>query len=75
MTLQFLLCRGGDKGWVELIQHNGYVTYPTQGGGVDRAPCMWFARCDRQAATTVSHPVCGDVPCCQPCSDFINRNS
>lgn len=32
--------------------------------------CAWFALCTRPAVTTVSHPVLGDVPCCQRCADF-----
>lgn len=29
--------------------------------------CGWFAACDRQAASTVNHPVHGDVPICDRC--------
>lgn len=29
--------------------------------------CEWFAMCDREAATTRSHPVLGEVPICDRC--------
>ena len=34
--------------------------------------CQWFLRCGRVAVTTVAHPILGQVPCCQRCSDFAN---
>jgi hypothetical protein len=30
--------------------------------------CAWFAMCDREAVTTVAHPVLGYVPCCARCA-------
>jgi hypothetical protein len=66
-ALRYLL-RG--QGWVALTQCDGHVTYPTLDGTDDRCPCMYFARCDREAVTTVANPVLGDVPCCLPCARF-----
>jgi hypothetical protein len=74
MALSYLLRQGGNEGWVDLAQHDGFVTYTTTDGGTDYAPCMWFARCTRPAAVTVSHPILGDVPCCQPCSDYVSKS-
>jgi hypothetical protein len=54
--------------WVELTQHDGFVTYPTNDGGKDRCPCMVFARCENAAVTTVSNPILGDVPACESCA-------
>jgi hypothetical protein len=34
--------------------------------------CEWFARCTREAAGVVSHPVLGDVPTCQPCAVMLD---
>lgn len=67
-----LLYKLYDQGWVELAQHDGYVTYPTP-DGEDHAPCMWFAACDNDAVKTEPHPVLGDVPICQRCLDKIRR--
>ena len=64
-NLQYQLQKDG---WVELTQHDGYVTYPNNDGGVDRCPCMYFARCENGAVTTVSNPVMGDVPSCAKCA-------
>lgn len=63
--LQYQLKEGS---WVELTQHDGYVTYPNTDGGEDRCPCMYFARCENEAVTTVSNPVMGDVPSCAKCA-------
>jgi hypothetical protein len=30
--------------------------------------CEWFAMCDRPAAGTVTHPILGEVPTCEPCA-------
>lgn len=35
------------------------------------APCAVFALCDRQAVTTIPHPILGPVPACQRCADKI----
>lgn len=32
--------------------------------------CRWFALCEREAVTTVPHPVLGEVPCCEKCAKF-----
>lgn len=71
-TLQYLLRQGGGEGWVTLTQHDGFVTYPTRDGGIDRAPCMYFLNCTRKAVTTVptGERLLGDVPSCQRCADF-----
>lgn len=37
--------------------------------------CAWYALCDRPAVGTVSHPVLGDVPCCQRCVDKHDMGS
>ena len=34
--------------------------------------CQWFLRCEREAITTVAHPILGAVPCCAPCAAFAN---
>lgn len=34
--------------------------------------CQWFARCTREAAGVVEHPVLGHVPCCQECADSLD---
>lgn len=34
--------------------------------------CEWFLRCTREATGTVSHPILGDVPACDPCTKFAN---
>lgn len=31
--------------------------------------CHWFAGCTNAAATSVPHPVLGDVPVCQRCAE------
>lgn len=56
-------------GIVLLEQGDGEVLYPVEGGGMEAAPCMWFALCDRPAVVTEPHPVLGDVPICQRCLD------
>ena len=73
-ALQYLLNQDGNKGWVELTQHDDHVTYPTRDGGEDRCPCMWFLNCTRKAVTTVPTGVnlLGDVPACQSCANFAN---
>jgi hypothetical protein len=55
----------GDKP-VRLIQGEGEVLYPVQ-GGEEQAPCMWFALCENPALTTEHAPGCGDVPICERC--------
>lgn len=67
-----LLYKLYDQGYVELIQEDGYVSYPTPEGR-DKCPCMYFAACDRGAVTTVPNPILGDVPACQRCADFANQ--
>ena len=64
-----LLYKLHDRGWVELFQHDGYVTFLTA-DGFDTAPCMYFANCDRDAVTTVNNPIMGAVPTCQRCYEF-----
>lgn len=39
----------------------------------DLGQCRWFALCDREATTTLPHPVLGRVPTCHRCADKINR--
>ena len=67
MTDQLLYNLGGDGSWVELTQHDGYLTYPVGGGKQDRTPCMSFALCSRDAVTTQPHPIMGNVPMCARC--------
>lgn len=31
--------------------------------------CEWYAMCFNPAVGTVSHPIIGSVPVCQPCRD------
>lgn len=35
---------------------------------LDAPLCEWFAMCDREATTTLLHPVIGEVPCCARCA-------
>jgi hypothetical protein len=70
--LEYLLRQDGNEGWLTLTQHDGYVSYPSNSGGEDRAPCMWFALCDNDAATTRPHPILGDVPICTRCATKID---
>jgi hypothetical protein len=39
------------------------------------APCRWFLRCDRPAASTLPHPVLGAVPVCAVCLAKVARLS
>jgi hypothetical protein len=32
--------------------------------------CQWFAGCGRPATGTTPHPILGDVPTCDRCSEF-----
>ena len=36
--------------------------------------CQWFALCDREATTTVAHPILGDVPACERCAERARRD-
>ena len=31
--------------------------------------CAWYALCDKPATGTVAHPILGDVPICDRCTD------
>ncbi len=59
-------------GTVILRQEADQVLFPVLGGGFEAAPCMWFAMCLRDAVTTMSHPVMGDVPICGECNDKVS---
>ena len=35
--------------------------------------CQWFYLCDHEATRTEPHPILGDVPICQRCTDKLRR--
>ena len=30
--------------------------------------CRWYALCDNETSTALSHPILGLVPCCERCA-------
>ncbi len=37
--------------------------------------CQWFANCKKEATHTHSHPTLGEVPICDRCESWYERNS
>ncbi len=54
--------RDGAVFWVESID----PTVPV--------PCLWAAKCERTAVTSLAHPILGHVPCCQRCADLAEAH-